>query len=46
MMTFLIHLIYLFRSYLSSDFLEYWFFPLLALAFFATIPVILRKIFL
>lgn len=45
-MNFLVHLIYLLRSYLSSDFIEYWFFPLIALSFFATVPVIIRKLFL
>lgn len=37
------YIIPLLASFLTVDFMSYWFFPLLALAFLATVPAIIRK---
>lgn len=44
-LTVLEYIIPLLSSYLQEDFLVFWFFPLIALAFLVTVPFIIRYFF-
>ena len=39
------YIIPLLKCYLQENFLVYWFFPLIALAFLVTVPFIIRSFF-